>query len=68
MNQFFVSFIIALCKVQTVCFNNLAQGFDGKANWIFLRPCLQHMPFFAIKVLMNSPPPSASPSLGKRGD
>ena len=39
--KFFVSFIIALCKVQTVCFNNLAQGFDGKANWIFLCPCLQ---------------------------
>ena len=30
--KFFVSFIIALCKVQTVCFNNLAQGFEGKAR------------------------------------
>jgi len=29
--KFFVSFIIALCKVQTVCINNLAQGFEGKA-------------------------------------
>ena len=29
--KFFVSFIIALCKVQTVCFNKLAQGFEGKA-------------------------------------
>jgi hypothetical protein len=30
--KFFVSFIIALCKVQTVCFNMLAQGFEGKAK------------------------------------
>ena len=30
--KFFVSFIIALCKVQTVCFNKLAQGFEGKAK------------------------------------
>jgi hypothetical protein len=29
--KFFVSFIMALCKVQTVCFTKLAQGFDGKA-------------------------------------
>jgi len=29
---FFVSFIIALCKVQSVCFNKLAQGFEGKAK------------------------------------
>jgi hypothetical protein len=25
--KFFVSFIIALCKVQTVCFSRLAQGY-----------------------------------------
>lgn len=30
--KFFVSFIIALCKVQSVCFNKLAQGFEGKAK------------------------------------
>ena len=30
--EFFVSFIIALCKVQTVCFSRLAQGFEGKAR------------------------------------
>ena len=30
--KFFVSFIIALCKVQTVCFTRLAQGFEGKAQ------------------------------------
>jgi hypothetical protein len=30
--KFFVSFIFALCKVQTVCFNKLAQGFEGKAK------------------------------------
>ena len=30
--KFFVSFIIALCKVQTVCFSRLAQGFEGKAR------------------------------------
>jgi len=30
--KFFVSFIIALCKVQTVYFNKLAQGFEGKAK------------------------------------
>ncbi len=29
--KFFVSFSIALCKVQTVCFNKIAQGFEGKA-------------------------------------
>ena len=29
--KFFVSFIFALCKVQTVCFTKLAQGFEGKA-------------------------------------
>ncbi len=30
--KFFVSFIIALCKVQTVCFSTVAQGFEGKAK------------------------------------
>jgi hypothetical protein len=30
--KFFVSFIIALCKVQTVCFSSIAQGFEGKAK------------------------------------
>jgi len=30
--KFFVSFIIALCKVQSVCFNKVAQGFEGKAK------------------------------------
>ena len=30
--KFFVSFIIALCKVQSVCFNKVAQGFEGKAQ------------------------------------
>jgi hypothetical protein len=30
--KFFVSFIIALCKVQTVCFSRLAQGFEGNAR------------------------------------
>jgi len=30
--KFFVSFIFALCKVQTVCFSKLAQGFEGKAK------------------------------------
>ena len=30
--KFFVSFIIALCKVQTVCFIKLAQGFEGTAK------------------------------------
>ena len=30
--KFFVSFIIALGKVQSVCFNKLAQGFEGKAK------------------------------------
>ena len=30
--KFFVSFIIALCKVQTVCFNKVAQGFEDKAK------------------------------------
>jgi len=30
--KFLVSFIMALCKVQTVCFNNLAQGFEGNAK------------------------------------
>ena len=28
----FVSFIFALCKVQTVCFSKLAQGFEGRAK------------------------------------
>jgi hypothetical protein len=30
--KFFVSFIIALCKVQTVCFTSIAQGFEGRAK------------------------------------
>jgi len=30
--KFFVSFIIALCKVQTVCFGRIAQGFEGEAK------------------------------------
>jgi len=30
--KFFVSFIMALCKVQTVCFSRIAQGFEGKAK------------------------------------
>ena len=30
--KFFVSFIISLCKVQTVCFSILAQGFEGTAK------------------------------------
>jgi hypothetical protein len=30
--KFFVSFIIALGKVQSVCFNKLAQGFEGKTK------------------------------------
>ena len=30
--KFFVSFIYALCKVQSVGFNKLAQGFEGKAK------------------------------------
>ena len=30
--KFFVSFIIALCKVQTVCFSSIAQGFEGRAK------------------------------------
>ncbi len=30
--KFFVSFIFALCKVQTVCFSKLAQGFEGNAK------------------------------------
>jgi len=30
--KFFVSFICALCKVQTVCFSRLAEGFDSQAK------------------------------------
>ncbi len=30
--KFFVSFICSLCKVQTVCFIKIAQGFEGKAT------------------------------------
>ena len=30
--KFFVSFILALCKVQTVSFSPIAQGFEGKAK------------------------------------
>jgi len=30
--KFFVSFICSLCKVQTVCFIKIAQGFEGKAK------------------------------------
>jgi len=30
--KFFVMFITALCKLQTVCFSQLAQGFEGKAE------------------------------------
>ncbi len=30
--KFFVSFMFALCKVQSVCFTKLAQGFEGKAK------------------------------------
>lgn len=30
--KFFVCFISALCKVQTVCFSRLAEGFAGKAK------------------------------------
>jgi hypothetical protein len=30
--KFFVSFMFALCKVQSVCFTKLAQSFEGKAK------------------------------------
>lgn len=30
--KFFVNFICALCKLQTVCFTKLAQGFEGNAK------------------------------------
>ena len=43
--KFFVSFIIALCKVQSVCFNKLAQGFEGKAKVESNMRCIQR--FFA---------------------